>query len=368
MAAKKAPTRKTITTTVEEPTAHDASEELDAFDRARLEFSGAAGVKLTIYRYDDGEVAYLKRVQYTPETIDEEWIRKRWGAGSFQLRFVDENGARQWSRVIHIAADTPPSSPTSSSPSSADHVLEMLRRQNEIMLQGILARAAAPASSGGGGGMEAIVALIQGMQSQNAELLRASLNRPDISSTILTVLEKGMSIAADRQFEAEGGWLAQVARIAKEVLPTVSEIARARATMPMPGTLPVVGAGVGLPPGLPAGAPVAPPPASPTPGAPVNGAPASPNPSPPASSPVELDELVRNFAPSILEAIANGAKPEDVADEILRHLPPAFYTVFDELTPERAIRVSPAFSQHRDYIEALVASLKDTGEGEEEQA
>lgn len=355
MATKKQATRRT-TTTIEE-TPDDEREELDPFERARLDFSGELGVKLTIYRYDDGDTAYLKRVPYDPESIDEEWIRKKWGAGSYQLRFLDEKGVRHWSKVIHIASDATPGTAPAPASSADGMLLDTLRRQNEIMLQAVLARATAPAAAASAGGSDAIVALIQGMQAQNAELLKSSLNRPDVSSTILQVLERGMSLAAEQRLDAEGGWMAQAARIAKELLPAISEITRARATaMQTVRTLP--GAPhppAGLPPG---GAP------------PMNGATTT---NPPSSPPnvatpdgIDIDELIRSYAPSILEAISNQADPADVADTILGFIPPAFYDAFETLTPERAIRAAPALSQHRAYVEQLVAAMRDSNPSDEE--
>lgn len=356
MATKKKPTTRRTITTIEEP--NDERDELDAFDRARLDFSGEPGVKLTLYRYDDGETAYLKRVAYDPGTVDEEWIRKRWGAGSYQLRFTDEAGSRHWSKVIHIATDETPKAAAPVVPSSSSEYIETLRRQNEIMLQAMLARANAPAGAPAVGGTEAIVALIQGMQAQNAELLRASLNRPDVSSTILQVLERGMSIAAESRLDAEGGWMAQAARIAKELLPALSDLTRARTEAMR--HLPATGAGPGVPanpPGLPPGG------GAPSPG--VNGE-TKPAPTPEAKADtIDLDEVIRNFSPSILDAIQTGAAPEDVADSILGYIPPAYYDTFEQLSADRAIRVAPALSQHRGYVERLVAAMKDSG-GEEE--
>jgi hypothetical protein len=337
MATKKKTTTKT---TVEEP-----EKELDAFDRARLDFLGESGVKLTIYRYDDGEAAYLKRVQWS-ESIDEEWIRKKWGPGTYQLRFVDEGGERRYSQVVQIAADVPPATPpaATSASSSESLFIETIRRQNELMLQAMLARSTSP--SPGAGGNEALVALVQGMQAQNLELLKSTINRPDISSTLLQVLERGMAIASESRADSEGGWLAQVARIAKEVLPSVAEMARARAMTPPPGTIGVAGAGVSGNPPMSTSQPALPPGAPP-----ANGA--------PAPSGFDLDELVRGYASVILDAARAGTKPEDVADAILGFIPSALWDELEPLTAERAIRVAPALSQHRGFVELLVGSLKD---------
>lgn len=370
MAAKKG-TRRTTTTTVEEPELGAEAEELDPFERARMEFSGEPGVKLTVYRYDDGETAYLKRIPYDPDTVDEEWVRKKWGPGSYQLRFTDERHTKYWSKIVTIAADQaapapgfPAGAAYAPSPSSAEtQLLDTLRRQNEILLQSILARLNAPAPAASGGDGSAMVTLIQGLSNQNTELLRASLNRPDVSATILQVLERGMSIAAEHQLDQEGGWMAQAARIARELLPALTEMSRARqatgpgaVVAPAPGTaIPTVPA---LPAGNPAGAPA--PTSSPSSGSPVNGQAT-------AGGGIDLDELVRNFAPSILEAIEKGARPEDVADSILGYIPPALYDVFRDLTPDRAIRVSPALSQHRPYVQELVAALRSGADDDEEE-
>jgi hypothetical protein len=187
------------------------------------------------------------------------------------------------------------------------------------------------------------------MQAQNLELLRNAVNRPDISSTLLQVLERGMAIAGEARADSEGGWLGQVARIAREVLPSMAEMARARAAMPPPpGAIPLAGGGA-PPPALLANAP-------PSPGPGPNGAPA------PAPSPgpgIDLDDLVRGYAPAILDAVRAGTPADDVADTILGYLPPALLDELEPLTAERAIRVAPALSQHRGYVEQIVSSLKD---------
>lgn len=343
MALKKKATRKT-TTRVEEPI--DLEDELDAFDRAKRDFAGAPGVKLTVYRYDDGEIAYLKRIVYDPATVDEEWIRKKWGPGTYQLRFTDEDGSRVWSKVVQIASDASPADAPRSGPGASGDALFIatIQKQNEIMLQAVLQGLRAPGAPTGD--QAALVALIQAQAAQTTAILSSALNRPDISTTLLSVLERGMAIASEHQADAEGGWLAQVARIAKDVLPSMAEMARARA-MPMPpGTMPVAGAGASSPPALPAGAP---------PGAPpkANGAPA------PAGPLLDVDELTRSYAPAILEAIEKGTTPDEVADVILGYLPPAVYDELEALTSERAIRAAPALSQHRPYVEQLVASLRE---------
>jgi len=344
MATKKKATRKT-TTKVEEPI--DLEDELDAFDRAKRDFAGAPGVRLTVYRYDDGETAYLKRIAYDPATVDEEWIRKKWGPGTYQLRFTDEDGSRVWSKVVQIASDVSPDAPRGGPGANGDALfIATIQKQNEIMLQAVLQGLRAPGAPPGD--QAALVALIQAQAAQTTAILSSALNRPDISTTLLSVLERGMAIASEHQADAEGGWLAQVARIAKDVLPSMAEMARARAMPgPMPpGTMPVAGAGASSPPALPAGAPPK-----------ANGAPASPP--APAGPLLDVDELTRSYAPAILDAIGKGTAPEEVADVILGYLPPAVYDELEALTTERAIRAAPALSQHRPYVEQLVASLRE---------
>lgn len=383
---KKAPAKRTTTTTtVEEPELdQEHVEELDVFERAKLEFSGPVAAKLTVYRYDDGETSYLKRVAYDPGTIDEEWIRKKFGAGTYQLRFQDpEMPQRVWSKVVSISPEQPPSS----SPASAanDSILETLRRQNEIMLQGLLARLATPAPAaaggGGGGGNEALVELVRGMMTQNAELLRASVNRPDTSQTLLQVLERGMSFAAEAKLDSEGGWVAQLGKIAKDVLPVIQEMARHR---PMPSGYPVAGA-ASTSPGRVNGAPMlgaggGPGGAGPGGGGPPAGvvdtnpsAPPSSSPSPSSRTPsgpsgpsggegLDVEKLIREFSPAILNAIGQGIPPTALADEILRYVPPFYYGEFESLTTERVVQLNQSFGAHRAYIDELVTSLKDTGD------
>jgi hypothetical protein len=350
---KQAARKRTTTTTVEEPRTED-EEPLDAFERARAEFSGGPRVTLTIYRYDDGATAYLKRVGYEPEVVNEEWIRKKWGPGSYQLRFMDpENPSTRWSRVVEIAADVPASSPATPALGET-FVLSMLQRQNEIMLQALVgARGAAAAPAGG----DAFGKLIEGMQAQNTELLKASLARPDMSSTILTVFEKGLQIAGEAKLESEGGWLAQLSRAARELLPALAEMSKMRAAGPVvyPG---VVATTPRTPPALLAGK--------------TNGEPNSPGPgfvatapsSPPASSSPSpatspADEAVRQFAPQILEAARGGASPADVAEGILGAIPPMFYPELDALTPEKVFSAEPGLEAHRAFVEELLAALKE---------
>jgi hypothetical protein len=341
---------------VEEPRSKD-EEQLDAFERARAEFSGGPRVTLTIYRYDDGATAYLKRVGYEPEVVNEEWIRKKWGPGSYQLRFMDpENPSTRWSRVVEIAADVPASSPAQAAPALGEtFVLSMLQRQNEIMLQALVgARGAAAAPAGG----DAFAKLIEGMQAQNTELLKASLARPDMSSTILTVFEKGLQIAGEAKLESEGGWLAQLSRAARELLPALAEMSKMRGAGPVvyPG---VVATTPRTPPALPAGKTNGEPSSPPGPGF-VATAPSSPpassSPSP-ATSPA--DEAVRQFAPQILEAARGGASPADVAEGILGAIPPMFYPELDALTPEKIFSAEPGLEAHRAFVEELLAALKE---------
>jgi hypothetical protein len=356
---KQAARKRTTTTTVEEPRTED-EEPLDAFERARAEFSGGPRVTLTIYRYDDGATAYLKRVGYEPEVVNEEWIRKKWGPGSYQLRFMDpENPSTRWSRVVEIAADVPSGTPSPAAPALGEtFVLSMLQRQNEIMLQALVGSRGAAAAPAGG---DAFGKLIEGMQAQNTELLKASLARPDMSSTILTVFEKGLQIAGEAKLESEGGWLAQLSRAARELIPALAEMSKMRAAGPVvyPG---VVTATTPRAPALPAGkqnggenppsgfVSTAPAPSSPPPG------PSAPSPNS-ATSPA--DEAVRQFAPQILEAARGGASPADVAEGILQAIPPMFYPELDTLTPEKVFSAEPGLEAHRAFVEELLAALKE---------
>lgn len=344
--------RKTTTTTIEEP---EEKDELDVFERARLEFSGAPRVKLTIYRYDDGETSYLKRVDYTPETIDEEWIRKKWGPGSYQLRFLDsENPQARWSRVITIAADTPASAPAGSMLHGDSFLLETLRQQNMIMLQALIGKPGAAPS-----GNEAMVKLIEVMQSQNQTLLQANLNRPDMSSTLLTVFEKGLAIAADAKLESEGGWLSQIGRAARDLLPALQEMARMRvepARVYPGGVTPTTPLNPPPPPMLPSG--------KPTNGEPSGFVATSPAPATPTTPGIGaegiLEQSIRSFAPDILQAIQQGATPADVADAILDAIPPRFYGEFKELSPELIVRVAPELGVNPQFVTELVESLRET--------
>jgi hypothetical protein len=350
---KQAARKRTTTTTVEEPRLED-EEPLDAFERARAEFSGGPKVTLTIYRYDDGATAYLKRVGYEPEVVNEEWIRKKWGPGSYQLRFMDpENPSTRWSRVVEIAADVPTSSPAPASHALGEHfVLSMLQRQNEIMLQALVGARGAAAPAGG----DAFAKLIEGMQAQNTELLKASLARPDMSSTILTVFEKGLQIAGEAKLESEGGWLAQLGRVARDLIPALAEMSKMRGTVgPVyPGV--VTATTPRTPPALPAGKPNGEP--SSPPGFVATAAASPPaTPSPPTSS--SADEALRQFAPQILEAARGGASPAAVAEGILQAIPPMFYPELDALTPEKLISAEAGLEAHRAFIEKLLAALKE---------
>lgn len=370
MTKKKATaTRKTTTIETEFPAqVAETDDDLDLFERARLEFSGASRVKLTIYRYDDGETSYLKRVDYDPETIDEEWIRKRWGAGAYQLRFLDsENPQSRWSRVVTIAPDAPTAAAGAAGNQSSDHfLLETLRRQNEILLQAVIGRAGAPASSGG----DVLGKIVEGMQAQNTALLQASLARTDMSGTLLTFFEKGLQIAADAKSESEGGWLSQIGRVAKDLLPALQEVAKMRADAPRayPGGVTPTTPRNPPPPGLLvagkptngetlAGA-----------GAPVSGGFVATAPAPP---PLEtesdvLEQSIRSFAPQILEAIQQGSTPEDVASAILDAIPPRFYGEFSAVTPELVFRAAPELAGARGFVVELVKALREEAGGDEE--
>lgn len=368
MAKKTTPKKRTTTTTVEEAptTTVDERDELDVFERARLEFSGAPSVKLTIYRYDDGATSYLKRVDYDPEAIDEEWIRKRCGAGEYQLRFSDpENIEARWSKIVSIAEDALPNQQPQGPSLGESLLMTTLQRQNEIMLQAFVA-----GRSGGGAsapaGNEVMVKLIEGMQAQTNTMLQTALNKPDASASFLTIFEKATQLAADSKLDAEGGWFAQVARAAREILPALAEM---RSTMPTPPTVP----GTTVPTlALPA-------PTPPTPPAKVNGGDKPPShrfvstgppnpppsePTPPSNPPPEADEervandAVRQFAPEILQAIEEGAAPRNVAKEILDSVPRNYHYAFGHLEIERIIQTEPRFAQHRPFVSEVVNHLK----------
>jgi hypothetical protein len=298
----------------------------------------------------------LKRVGYEPEVVNEEWIRKKWGPGSYQLRFMDpENPSTRWSRVVEIAADVPATSLAPAVPALGEtFVLSMLQRQNEIMLQALVGARGAAAAPGG----DAFAKLIEGMQAQNTELLKASLARPDMSSTILTVFEKGLQIAGEAKLESEGGWLAQLSRAARELLPALAEMSKMRAAGPVvyPG---VVATTPRTPPALPAGKTNGEPSSPPGPGfvATAPSSPPAPNSPSPTTSPA--DEAVRQFAPQILEAARGGASPADVAEGILGAIPPMFYPELDTLTPEKVFSAEPGLEAHRAFVEELLRALKE---------
>lgn len=346
---------------MEEPQLEN-EEPLDVFERARAEFSGGPQVTLTIYRYDDGAVAYLKRVGYDPDVINEEWIRKKWGPGSYQLRFFDPgNPSTRWSRVVEIAADVSAGATSPSpAPMGETFVLSMLQRQNEIMLQALVGgKAGAPAAAGGG---EVMAKLIEGMQAQNIELLKASLNRPDTTSTILTVFEKGLQLAGEAKLESEGGWLAQLSRAARDLIPALAEMSKMR-----PGGSPVypgvVTPAPRNPPALPAGKTNGETSSPPVPGFVAT----APAPSPPvvSSSGSPADEAVRQFAPDILRAAKEGASPAEVAEGILQAIPPMFYPELDGITAERVFAAEPGLEAHRQFVDELLAALKETDDDDD---
>lgn len=392
MTAKKpAQKKRTTTTTVEEtPQLETAELERDVFEQARAIFSDGARVKLTVYRYDDGSMAYLKRVDWVPDSNDEEWIRKKWGAGAYQLRFTDsENPSHNWSKIIEIAADASPQSQQPQSAGGADSlIVSMLQRQNEIMLTALVTgtKGSTPSPAGGN---EAMVELIKGMQAQNTELLRAAMSKPDTSQTMLSVFEKGLAIAQDVKLDSEGGWAAQFGRIARELAPMLSEVAKARAENPRPVIVPPAPSGATstsparmLPAttlpgnGAPRPTPATPPTSGGTPGfvrTDTGGGGSSPPANPPSSSPSSssssmddtldlVDHALRQFAPEILQAAREGREAVDVADVVLQSTPPVFYPELGKLTPEKVIAIEPQLAQHRQFVVELLEGLKDDGD------
>lgn len=378
----------------EAPHVENEEQELDVFDRARLQFSDGPRLKLRISRYEDGKTAYLKQVDYDPEAIDEDWIRKKWGPGSYQLRFLDtENPQHGWSKVIDIASDTPIQS-QQQAPSSGlteSFIVSMLQRQNEIMLSALVGKGGGSAPALGGSN-EAMVELIRGMSSQNTELLRAAMNKPDTSSTMLSVFEKGLQLAADAKMDSEGGWMAQFGRIARELAPMLSEVARARAERPIVYTPPAPAPVRSIPAttttpaktnGTPAPAPA--PNAPPSPSSPgfvrTDGGSPGETPTPPSSpssSPSPSDDTMdltrgmgdavehalRQFAPEILREAESGTDAREVADGVLQSIPPMFYPELEKLTPEKVIGIEPRLSQHRKFVTDLLDGFKDDGEGD----
>lgn len=76
----------------------------DPFERAECKFSSCYDAKLTVSRYlGGGREKYLCRVQYTPEIHTPDWLRDRFGPGTFRLRFGRTGNPREWSQVFSIA-------------------------------------------------------------------------------------------------------------------------------------------------------------------------------------------------------------------------------------------------------------------------
>jgi len=343
-------------------------EELDPFDRARIEFAGVeTRIKVTILRYEDGTQKYLKRVDYYPDKIDPEWIRKKWGAGSYLLRFHDaDNPRRGWSQVLEIAADE--SEHRSAAPSSSGiDMTQILFEQNKIMLQGLLSANRSAPAGGGGGSDPALLELVKGLQAQNNVMLQSALNRgggDGGADTFLGIFEKSLQIAADAKTDSEGGWLNQIGRIARDLLPALAEFQKMRPPAPAgsPARAPMMPAPLleSNNPATPASSSDEPPITRPG-AAPRNGA---PKPAPASSGGEQeednmMEEALRQFAPEIVKAIEGGARPQDVADGILDSVPPMFYSEFEKLKPEDIIRFSPTLQPHRGFVSQLVEQLKN---------
>lgn len=75
-----------------------------------------------------------------------------------------------------------------------------------------------------------------------------------------------------------------------------------------------------------------------------------------------VDHALQQFAPEILQAAREGQQPRDVADVVLNSLPPMFYPELEKLTAEKVIAIEPQLGQHRQFVAALLAGLKDEGD------
>lgn len=314
---------KTVTVEEEQPEILQA----DPFERARAEFSASdvGELKLRVDRYEEGEQRekYLRQVNYNPEVHNNDWIRKTWGPGSYLLRFYDST-RRGWSKVVDLAADAPLATPPAPTGTAHDELFAMLREQNAVMMQALLAGRTAPAAGGMAEGV--LLKLLEGNNELNKTLLSSMLNRGDTTATLLSTVEGITKVASELSSEQDGSWLGTIRAIAKEFMPVISQMVQARPRV--------------------------------APGAPALAAGAPPPPAGPGDMMHFLDEVLRQYAPALLNAAQQGASAEDVADDILGEVPPKYYPMFDSLAADRILALEPRLSPYQTFVAEIVRLLK----------
>lgn len=325
----------------------------DPFERARGEFGAQAvgEVALKIYQYDSETYrqAYVRQVHYDPEIHTAEWIRRECGPGSYVLRFTNLSGDKgYYSRVYHIAPDPreerareaqrhAAALPSAVPGDAVRELLATLKEQNQLLLTAIINRAP-PAPATDPTASPLLVEIVRGSQQLTQALLTAQLAaRPDSSGQILSLVERVTQFVSDQHAETDGGWLGTLPRLARELLPTLKELALARQ--------------VPLPPPLASGE------ISPNAAEFVNT-----NPTDAVNQ--QLTGLLRTYSLRLAEFIQSGVPPERVADDILDEIPAKFWYLLDSLDPNQLLSLNPRLTPHHLYVEQVVTLLKKR-EGEQ---
>lgn len=362
-------TRRKVETTITEG-AEGQRDELDPFELAVEEFGGSPSIKLQVYRYDDdGHQAYLRQVAWNPEHHDLDWVRSKWGPGTYLLRFHDRNQRNHTrSKVVTIAADTssaPPPASSAPSPTAANdatrELLEVFRKQNELLLSAIIAR-----KEGGGesSSSEILLKALEGNQTLNNTLLSHALSRGDTTTQIFEVFQRGLQLASELKTESEGGWLTGLRGVAKDLMPVIQEIVKQRANAPIPvESRPV-------PPPAALNAPrVANAPLDGPAGMPANRERQEPEAERPRTaqgagqSEAEMaKQTIQMFlgatAPMLAAAAQRGESPQNVADELLGEIGPNYYPLLAELTANQVIDQAPMLGQHRRFVEEVLQAIQ----------
>lgn len=359
MVQKKATTKRRAALEDPDPgvdTGEDAalkSGDTDIFSRATAAFGADPdGIKLQVFRMELGEDdAWLDAFDYDPEQHDAEFLRVRYGAGKYRLKFRDRNYRYVMSQKIAIAprpGDDP--IPSSAGGGGSDRLLEMLivdrnRSHDDFtkLVTGLLLREGGSSSDG------PVTKLMEVMSAQNSALLNAMLlNRSAAvgpGDTVLKALEAGLRVASDVKSDSEGGWLGVIRSLAKDLGPVLTEVMAQRPPpVPRPPAPPVPGAPVSLP----SGPPAVPPPSEPPPSEPPPITAASP-PDDPALVAATYESFLKRTLPVIDSWASQGMDPREAAGEILDSVGVAYHPLFDNLSAADVITLQPSLGSYKTH-------------------
>lgn len=351
--------RRVVTTEIydrPEPAEAEASDPLEVV----AEHFGAdvAGISLQIYRLspDDPKPHYVKAIAFDADVHSLDWIRRHFGAGEYQLRFVRGRGPGD-SKTVTVAIDPETLTPQAGAAVPLqDEFLKLMREDRNLFLTALL-RERTPLAGAPAQDMSLWLKMLEGNQARELEVLRAALGKGDLSGTVLDVAQRVVGLIGEGRAEGgEGGWLSTLRTVIKELGPVLQQMARP--TVPAMRVLPGGGPVVSFPaPALPATAPAFEP-APPAPPQPGPSAPPVP-PAPPTGDQL-LAAFLRTASGEIFPAARRKENPEETGDWLLGEVAPNYYPLITELTYDRVIALEPSYRElDRAWLEKVIAALKE---------